>query len=282
MLPSISLLGALLAFTSALVWGSGDFTGGLATRRTNQFQVLLLSALSGLALLVIAALIRQESFPSWSGVMWSALAGIAGTIGIASLYKALSIGESAVVAPTSAVLCAVLPVIYSVITEGLPKTTRIIGFVVAFIGIWIVSQTSAQKTGNSRKGFLLACLAGMGFAGFMVLISQVEAGLVFTPLIIERIMIVIGAILLLRLNHTSFPSIKGNPLSLLAGVLDAGGNIFFLFAKQYTRLDTAVVISSLYPAATVILTGILLKEKISLKQWVGVVICLVAIVLITI
>lgn len=86
---------------------------------------------------------------------------------------------------------------------------------------------------------------------------------------------------MLKINKVELPSLRFNRISLLAGVLDVGGNILFMLAKQITRLDTAVVLSSLYPASTVILTGIILKEKISLKQWVGVVFCLAAIVLIT-
>ena len=277
-----NLLGTLLAFTSAVVWGSGDFTGGYATRRANQFQVLVLSAASGLLLLAAAALIWRESFPSWRGILWAALAGLTGTVGIAALYKALSVGESAMVAPTSAVIGAGLPVIFGFLTEGLPTASRIAGFALAFIGIWIVSQTSTAKAAGSRKSFLLACLAGLGFAGFMIFISRVEGNRVFTPLIISRSMVFLGSFLMLKLKRVGFPGLKGNGYSLLAGLLDAGGNIFFLLAKQFTRLDTAVVLSSLYPAATVILTGMLLKEKISLKQWAGVVICLVAIILITV
>src|SRR5512133_1758087 len=104
MLPTTNLLGILMAFTSALVWGSADFTGGMATRRRDQYQVLVLSALSGLGIVVIAALIFRESLPTWKGVFWAAMAGLTGTVGIAALYKGLSIGESAVVAPTSAVI----------------------------------------------------------------------------------------------------------------------------------------------------------------------------------
>ncbi|MBA3072968.1 MAG: EamA family transporter, partial [Anaerolineae bacterium] len=129
MLPATNLLGILMAFTSALVWGSADFIGGLATRRRDQYQVVMLSALSGMALLVLAALIFGESFPTWKGVFWAALAGLAGAVGIAALYKGLSIGESAVVAPTSAVIGAGLPVAFGFLTEGLPDPLRLVGFV---------------------------------------------------------------------------------------------------------------------------------------------------------
>ncbi len=271
-----------MAFVSALVWGSADFTGGMATRRSDQYQVLALSALSGLGVLVIAALIFRESFPTWNGIFWAAAAGLTGAVGLACLYKGLSIGESAVVAPTSAVIGAGLPVAFGFLTQGLPDPLRLIGFVLAFAGIWVVSQTSTEKTGEHRKGFILAVIGGIGFAGFMICMSQVDSAKVFTPLIVSRSMVMIAAIVMLRLNRTAFPSLNGNGIGLLAGVLDAGGNIFFMLAKHFTRLDTAVVLSSLYPAATVILTGLVLKERISIKQWIGVVICLAAIILITI
>jgi len=281
MLPATNLLGIIMAFTSALVWGSADFTGGMATRRRDQYQVVMLSALSGLALLVIAALVFGESFPTWKGVFWATLAGLAGAVGIASLYKGLSIGESAVVAPTSAVIGAGLPVAFGFLVDGLPDPLRLVGFALAFAGIWIVSQTSTQKTGDHRKGFLLAVIGGIGFGGFMIFMSRVDSAKVFTPLIVSRSMVVLAALIMLKINKTSFPSVRGNGISLLTGLLDAGGNIFFMLAKHFTRLDTAVVLSSLYPAATVILTSLILKERISLKQWGGVIVCLAAIILIT-
>ena len=281
MIPATNLLGILLAFTSALVWGSGDFTGGLAARKMHHYQVLLLSAFSGLAALAVGALLTHESFPRGYDILWSALAGITGTIGITSLYKALSIGEASVVAPTSAVLGAGIPVAFNILFNGLPTVTILVGFLLAFVGIWIVSQSSSRKGGDSRKGFWLACLSGFGFAGFMILMAQVQPGKVFTPLIIERIVISLVAILLMASSRLPVPDLRVSRIGLLAGVLDIGGNVFFMLAKNLTRMDIAVVLSSLYPAATVILTGIFLKEKITLKQWVGVIFCLVAIILIT-
>ena len=277
-----NLVGILFALTSALVWGSGDFSGGFAARKTSQFQVLALSALSGIGILVVCALVLREPLPSLRGAIFAMLAGAAGAVGMASLYKALSMGHAASVAPTTGVIGAIFPVVFSIITQGLPGTARLAGFVLAFLGIWMVSGSATAESRVTRQGFLLACLAGAGFGGFFILLAQVEPGKLFTPLIMSRSMTFITALLLLWVNHHPIPALNANPVALLSGVLDAGGNIFYMLARQYTRLDVAAVLSSLYPAATVLLASLLLKERISRGQWVGVVICLAAIALITV
>ncbi|MHC1739508.1 MAG: DMT family transporter [Anaerolineaceae bacterium] len=275
------MIGILFAFSAALFWGSGDFSGGVATRRSNPFQVLTLSALSGVLVLAIAALLWGEAFPNWSGVLWAMAAGLGGAIGIASLYRGLSIGNSAAVAPTSAVIGAALPVGFTLITRGAPALLQIIGFVLAFAGIWLVSRSSPSNSKESQQGFLLGCLAGLGFGAYFIFIAQVGDAKVITPLIIARGVMAVTAIILLKVNHLSFPPVRSNPFALLAGMLDASGNMFFLLAKEFTRLDTAVIIGSLYPAVTVIFTSLVFKEKISLWQKIGVVVCLIAILMIT-
>jgi drug/metabolite transporter (DMT)-like permease len=281
MLPA-DLLGILLALTSACVWGAGDFSGGFASRRNNQFQVLALAALSGIAVLLAAAALRGESLPSPASTLWAMLAGVSGALGLAALYRGLSLGHAASVAPTAAVIGAVLPVAFSGFVEGLPGMARLAGFALACLGIWLVSQTTPQDIAVSRAGFVLACLAGVGFGGFFIFIAQVERGLVFTPLIVTRCITLCVALLLLRMRRLPWGPVTPNPTALVAGVLDAGGNVFYLLAKQFTRLDVAAVLSSLYPASTVLLSCILLKEKVTRTQWFGVAVCLAAIVFITI
>src|SRR5574341_2520484 len=102
------MLGVLAALTSALIWGSGDFAGGMAARRINQFQALATAALSGLLILAGLAAARGEALPSPASIAWACAAGIGGAVGIAALYRGLSIGNAAVVAPTSAVVGAAL------------------------------------------------------------------------------------------------------------------------------------------------------------------------------
>ena len=281
MLPS-NILGILFALTSAIVWGSGDFTGGYATRRSSQYQILAVSALSGLIVLVIAALISRETFPSVRGALWSMLAGASGALGIAAFYRALSIGHNATVAPTAAVIGAIFPVVFNIFTVGFPSTIQMIGFGLAFAGIWLVSTNQSSDVAVPRQAFVLACLAGIGFGGFFISIGQVDQGKIFTPLIIARSLTFCTGIVLIKLNRQIIPALTANPLALLAGVLDAGGNLFYILAKQFTRLDIAAVLASLYPASTVILAAIILKEKITHLQVIGVLVCLGAIGLITI
>lgn len=280
-MPPANFLGILLALTSAFVWGSGDFTGGYATRRQSQFSVLVLAAFSGLVLLVIAAIVWHESFPSAPSIAWAMLGGAAGALGIAAFYRALSMGYTASVAPTAAVIGAGFPVIFSAFTEGLPQPTHVVGFGLALAGIWLVSKAPSSEGSISRRAFVLACLAGIGFGGFLTCLGQVEPGKVFTPLVIARSLTLCTGLLLIGLNHLSLPSLKSNPLALVAGILDAGGNLFYILARQFTRLDIAAVLASLYPASTVVLASLILKEKTSTSQWIGLLICLAAIVLIT-
>ncbi len=275
------MTGILLALTAALLWGSGDFSGGFATRKANSFQVLALSAIAGVVVLAIAALVAHETLPQAAGILWSLLAGLSGAVGITSLYTALSRGNAAAVAPISAVLGAAIPVGFTFISRGSPAALQLVGFALAFVGIWLVSRSApeAGQKANSRLG--LAFLAGAGFGGYFIFIGLVQGSGVFLPLLFARGIMFLGALLLLAVKRLPLPSIRANPVAPLAGVLDAAGNVFFLLAITFSRLDFAVVVSSLYPAVTVLLAALVLKEKVGNWQKAGVVLCLAAILLIS-
>lgn len=278
---SSELFGNVLALASAFVWGSGDFSGGLATRRANQFQVLAVSALAGVVALVGLAVWRGEPVPSGPGALWAFGAGFAGALGIACLYQALSQGQAANVAPTAAVVGVALPVLYGALTEGWPGWGRVTGFAVAVLGIWLVSRSTEPHDHTARRSLWLALLAGLGFGGFFILIARVEEGLVFTPLIFSRSASLLVALALMGLRRVPLPTLAASPVAILAGLLDTAGNVLYLAAKQFTRLDVAVVLSSLYPVSTVMLAWLLLKQKIGAQQWLGAGLCIAAVVLIT-
>ena len=275
-----NLLGVFFALTSAAVWGSGDFSGGQATRKSHQYQVLMLAAFSGIVVLVVSAIIRGEGLPSGRSFLWGAMAGFAGALGMAALYRALSMGHTASVAPPYPITCAALPVLFGILTAGLPKVTQLGGFAAAFLGIWLLSRTPSAGDKSFREGMILAFLSGIGFGGFFIFIAQVDKGQVFVPVLVARTVTLGIALIMLRVNHLPIPGLTSNPVALLAGVLDTGGNIFYLLATQFTRLDIAALLSSFYPAGTVILASVILKEKVSPAQWGGMILCLLALTLI--
>ncbi|MBN1536691.1 MAG: DMT family transporter [Anaerolineales bacterium] len=278
---SSSVLGVLSGLTAAFVWGGADFSGGLAARKQNQFQVLVGTALSGLVVLIAAMLIRREGMLDFISTFWAALAGLLGAFGVAALYRGLSLGNVVSVAPAAAVISTGLPVIYSLFFEGSPKVTQFMGFGLALVGIWLTSGSESMKLGwKAKENFLLAFVAGIGFSGFFILIDQVEPGKIFSPLIVSRLMTLVVAFSMIKFQDVPMPALFSNPAALFAGVMDAGGNIFYMVAIQFTRVDVAVVLSSLCPAVTVVLAALILKEKILHKQWMGVVACLIAAALI--
>ena len=121
---SAPLLGAFYGLLSALVWGSGDFAGGLATRRASVLRVLVLTSLVGLVVLILIALALREPWPSWADLAWAAAAGTSGVVGLAALYRGLSMRTAAIVAPTAAVVGALFPVVVSLALAGLPTPTQ--------------------------------------------------------------------------------------------------------------------------------------------------------------
>jgi drug/metabolite transporter (DMT)-like permease len=273
-----NLFGGLVALISAVVWGTSDFTGGLAARNRNQYQVLALTTLAGMASLMAAILIRSERLPAPVSILWSCAAGISGAIGIAALYRGLAIAQAALVAPTAAVVSVIPPVVVGSILYGPPGAWKWVGMAAGVVGIWL----GTKGTGSSREtnGLGLSILAGFGFGGFFLCIVQTDPVNVFFPLIIAKMAGFIFAICVLIFQRSKLPAFKGNGLALLAGFLDAGGNVFFLLAARLTRIEFATVISSMAPLMTVILASFISRQKASTVQKLGVGFCLIAIALI--
>lgn len=270
----------IFGLAASLFWGSGDFSGGLASRRSNASSVVVFAYIIGFTLLALLALIWREPWPSFVDILWGALAGIAGVVGLMSFYSALSIGRMGIVAPVSAVLTASLPVFFSMFLLSAPAFIQIIGFVLAVLAIVLISRP--ERTHGRPKGLGLAMLAGLGFGCFFILISRVSVTSVFWPLVIARLVSVLAMLgtMLLR-RQTILPKKDALLLIVLAGVLDAIGNVFFVLASHTGRLDVAAVLSSLYPAATVLLAAIILRERMTGIQRIGVFLALIAVPLIS-
>lgn len=272
----------LFGLAASLFWGSGDFSGGLASRRANVSSVVTTAYAIGFVLLVGLALLWREPFPAPIDMFWGGLAGLAGAIGLIAFYSALSIGRMGIAAPVSAILTAALPVLFSIFTEGLPGSLQLVGFVLALFAIGLISRP--ERTKGRPEGLGLALLAGCGFGCFFILISRVSHGATFWPLAMARLTSVVFLVIVVLLIRRQgvLPKRTVAPLVILAGVLDALGNAFFVLATHAGRLDIAAVLSSLYPAATVLLAAIMLRERVNRIQALGILFALVAIPLISV
>jgi drug/metabolite transporter (DMT)-like permease len=264
---------------SALIWGAGDFCGGLATRRARPFSVVLVAEFAGAALLLVSALVSGQPLPGLADLGWSAGAGLAGAVGLLALYTALSGGHMGIVAPISAVIAAIIPILAGAWLEGLPDAVQVAGFGVALVAVWLLSS-GGERTVAARD-LRLALLAGLGFGFYFVLIDRAGPASGFWNLTFARSFA--GCVLLLLMlatRHPLLPPAEVLPLNILNGALDAGGNLFFVLAAQAGRLDVASVLASLYPGATVLLAWLILGERLNRPQAVGVGAALLAIVLI--
>ena len=278
------MLAVAYGLASAAVWGAGDFSGGLATKRGNVYVVVMLSQVVGLFCLLLLALLLEGTLPPARDLLFGALAGIAGVIGLLGLYAGLARGRMGVVAPVTAVLAAIFPVMVAIFTEGVPPILVLVGFGLAVTAVWLLS--GGGKAGGLRRNELgLALLASLGFSLFFVFIDQVSLGVVFWPLTAARlasVSLLIFFFLSRRWVQAQWqpPAHHLLPIIALSGILDSGGNYFFTLATQSGRLDIAAVLASLYPASTVLLARLILKETLGSRQWLGVGIALVALVFI--
>ena len=266
----------IFGLAAALTWGSGDFGGGLLSRRTPLFGVVLASQLAGTVVAIVLVVIRGESLPSGADVGWSVAGGLAGGIGISALYQGLAVGRMGIVAPITGVLAALIPVAAGIAFEGVPAPLVLVGIGLAFIAVVLVSRVSDDRSGPSGVG--LALVAGVAIGLLGLAIAQLSEGHVFGPLTILRATeaVLVGAIVLVghrawRSDRRWWPALAG------VGIMDMAGNALFILAVQAGSLAVAAVLSSLYPVTTVVLATIVLREPVTRSHAVGIVLAAAAI-----
>jgi drug/metabolite transporter (DMT)-like permease len=241
---------------------------------------------------VSLALIHRSTWPDTPSVIYGALAGLACGTGVMVLYKALALGGMGLTAAVSGVLAAVLPVLWAFVTEGLPRAPQIAGIVLAAAAIWLIAR--APGSPSSKQAILLGAAAGGSFGCLFILLKLAGRGGVLWPLAWSRLASATLAVIVTWIAARR-GSAKRDPkpalawpgwpvlgLIAIAGIFDASGNTFYTIATRLGRLDVAAVLSSLYPASTILLAALLLKERTTWSQAAGMVLALVAVVLISI
>jgi drug/metabolite transporter (DMT)-like permease len=274
-------LALFFGLAAALTWGTGDFCGGMATKKGSVYTVVLISHLIGGCCVTLIALLVREPFPPIGTMIWGALAGFAGMLGVLGLYSGLAKSQMGVIAPLTAVLTAIIPILFSFFTEGLPAAIQIVGFAVALAAVWLLAGSNGKmRLAPVELGY--AALAGMGFAFFFIFIDQASETAVYWPLTAARTTSVLCITIFVSVRGLwERPSREQMPMIVGAGIADVLGNAFFSLATRYGRLDLAAILASLYPVSTVLLAQLILHERLHRPQWIGAVLALLAVILIT-
>jgi drug/metabolite transporter (DMT)-like permease len=236
------------------------------------------------------ALTQHGAFPSRASIVWAVLAGASGGFSLALFYRALASGQMGLTAPIAALVGAAIPTMVDIALEGAPSRWTIAGFVLAVLAIWLITRPEPSKddgkqnqqeneegTSGRPAGVGLAAIAGVGFAGFYLCIHQATGSPAWIASLSRVGSFTATAIAVVV---TRAPLKLDGPrasLGMLAGFLDITASALFIFASQHGRLDEAVLITSLYPAVTVLLARIVLKEHFSRWKVVGLIAALAAV-----
>ena len=281
MLPSSNMsatpqvITAGFGMAAVLAWGTSDFLGGYATRRANAFLFTVVVNLGGLFLMTTLAFATHAAFPSARSAAWVLTGGISGGAALAIFYRSLSSGRMGLTAPVAAVLGAAIPAVFSMFTEGLPGRIPLAGFVLAATGLWLITRT---EDGGKPEGLGLAVLAGIGFASFYLCIRQAgDISALWVASITRAGGLIATSLVVVLLGKFRDITPAGIRWGVLTGCIDSLGTILFVLASQTGRLDEAVVISSLYPAVTVLLARLFLKEHFTRWRFVGLLAALAAV-----
>ncbi len=261
----------LLALGSALAYGLSDFTGGLLARRMSAWAVAVVGQSAATVLTLLLALV-VDGEPTTADWVWSALAGVGSGTGAAFLYRGLGGGRMAVVAPISAVGAALLPVAFGVALGERPELLTWLGVICAGPAIWLVSQVERDvgETAPTSSGVVDGVLAGLGFGLLFAALGQVPEEAGFGPLTLTQAASVLATIALAAaLRAPWLPRGRSSLAAVVPGALGTAATVLFLLATQTGLLTVAAVVTSLYPALTVLLAALVLHERIGRTQGVG-------------
>ena len=278
----------VLALASAVLYGSADFFGGLTARRANTIATVVWSQFAGLVLLLLALPFLPATTVSTRDWIWGFVAGFSGGIGVAFLYRALAVGTMAVVAPTTAVIAAMIPVLFAFATGERLRPLTFAGVALALVAIFLVSRPPSSVKADISKphrgvppGFGLALLSGVSVGIFLLSLARTSTAAGMWPLIAARIssitlfvVIAVVAKRTLRMTRTAATT------ATLGGALDMAANAVYMTAARIGPLSIVVTLASLYPASTVLLARWILHEHLSRTQIAGLVCALAAVMII--
>lgn len=283
---------ALTALCSAVLWGGGDFSGGMGVKMSggtvrSGLRIVLLSHTASFVALLTLAHLRGDRFPQMPYLAWGIGAGVFGGLSLAAFYIALSRGAMGASAAVSGLLAAAIPASVAMVQQGFPGVRPLIGFLTAGVAIWLIAAGDAAHESTSTT--LLAVGAGIGFGVYFVALKMASPAGVVWPMATARIgsltacsLVAAGVGLFGTKEAPGATRIRRRSVvwALSAALLDTSGNLMFIESTRLGRLDVAAVLASLYPASTILLAALTLGERPMRRQGIGMAVAAAAVVLI--
>jgi drug/metabolite transporter (DMT)-like permease len=276
-------MAVLFALLAAAAYGVSDFVGGLASRRVPAITVVMLSYPLGAVLM--AGLLPFYSGPISTGTLaWSAAGGVAGLLGIGLLYTTLGQAPMNIISPITAVMSAVVPILGGVLQGERPHLPAWFGIALGLLAVTLISRQPEDHPHGpiGWRPVALAVLAGVGFGAYFICLARTDDDSGIWPVVLSRLVAALLAlpVAVLAAGFVRMPR-PVLALACTAGALDAVANLGFLLASRHGLLSLSGVITALYPAGTVLLAVLLLKEHTGALQRVGLAVAVVAVVLLT-
>ncbi|MDP5128953.1 MAG: DMT family transporter [Pontimonas sp.] len=276
------MLTVALGLIGALAYGGADFYGGLAARRSSTILTTLGVALVGLVGLALVSpfVAAVSSYDAW---FYGAASGLAGAIGIGLLYGSLAIGPMSILSPATAFISAIVPVSVGLSQGEGGGVSFYVALALALLAVVLVGFVPEKGAVRPRPiGLLMAAGSGtfIGFTVILIDLSPADSGLI--PLLANRmvsssaLIIATGVLVLTRVTLSRTPRLPGltqirsvGTMIIIAGVMDVLANVAVIYGLRSGDLSVVSVLIALYPAGTILLAGVVLKERIALIQWAG-------------
>ena len=275
------MLTIVLALAAAVGYGSSDFAAGLAARGASVIRITILAEAVSVAVLLVVVPWVSSQPPSLSSVTWSVVGGLSGVIGAMALYVGFRHAAFSVAAPLSAVASAGFSVLAGLAFGEHPTALSLAGIVLALPAIVAVSVSSAghataaapaaaASTGRHGAGVLWGLIAGAGFGVLFIGLNRAGSGHDLWPLVLAQAaaLIAVAGFGAVR-GHLRLPPRRASWLAAVTGVTGAAGTLCFFIATHRGLLAVTAVITSLYPASTILLARLVLGERLTLIRIAG-------------
>jgi drug/metabolite transporter (DMT)-like permease len=269
-----------LALGAGLLWGVGDFLGGVSSRRLPTLTVLAYSELAGWLVVVVVVAATRPSLPSVTAAGAAVLAGIGGVVGLGGLYRGMAVGAMSVVAPISSA-AAVIPVAVGLARGERPGALQLVGIAFALTGVVLVSREPGHAGARLAAGAGLALVAAIGFGSYVVFIDVASEDGIAWALLVSR-GVATGLALLVAAGRSALrPPARSLPALVAVGLFDVSANGLLALALNEGLVSTVSVLASLYPVSTLTLAYLLLHERIGKVQAAGAAVALAGVALIS-